>query len=225
MYEPIHKDYKELVDQFCKGIDAKRNEADVVINELFLKHNLPGPDAAGQWYAALLDYYKETVIPHKIAVYQEGMKIKDAFGLSSEGVKKQLLFHDLSKFSYAEHYYMDVDFKNFKENSPTTIVNFKRAFHHHKANNPHHPEHWFDVKKDGTTIPLEMPRAYVAEMVADWMGAGKTYGSTIEEWLPGNLPNFRFHKKTTMMLSNLLAKHTGIETYHIGDSGEMLGVI
>ena len=51
-----------------------------------------------------------------------------------------------------------------------------------------------------------MPALYVMEMIADWMGAGKTYGSTLEEWLPNNLHKFRFgvsHKTVHDILNDM----------------------
>ena len=49
-----------------------------------------------------------------------------------------------------------------------------------------------------------MPKIYVAEMVADWTGAGRTYGSTLEEWLPKNIDSFLFHPSTAICLHGIL---------------------
>ncbi|MEM9982913.1 MAG: DUF5662 family protein, partial [Bacteroidota bacterium] len=117
-----------------------------------------------------------------------------------------------SKLAIEEVAYAAVDFKDFSSNDERTLERFKLAYHHHKRYNPHHPEYWFDVKKDGRATPLAMPRQYVAEMVADWMGAGKTYGQTLTDWLPENLPNFLFHKTTALQLAELLTQYVGITT-------------
>jgi hypothetical protein len=146
----------------------------------------------------VIKYFKEKVIPHKIEVLKAGEEL-----LKNEGLCKSLLIeendfhdnlliHDLSKFSdyesfgYTQH--------NFKDPQPDQA--FEYAWHHHKMNNPHHPEHWLNPNRSGELEVLPMPNIYILEMIADWIGAGRTYGSTLEQWLPGNFKKFKFHPLT-----------------------------
>lgn len=157
-------------------------------------------------------YLREKVIPHKLAVLESGLEM-----LSSDWFKDLenfrpvfeylLVDHDKSKFTAIEAIgYAYHDFKSKEED-----IQFERAWHHHKMNNPHHPEYWLNPNRKGVCEPLPMPFVYVLEMVADWQGAGKTYGSSLKEWLPKNLPNFIFHKDTLRQLQ-LILNCIGINT-------------
>jgi hypothetical protein len=46
---------------------------------------------------------------------------------------------------------------------------------HHVALNPHHPEHWGNIK--------EMPSVYIAEMVCDWYARSNEFGSDFRGWI------------------------------------------
>lgn len=61
-----------------------------------------------------------------------------------------------------------------------------------------------NVNRGGKVNPLEMPARYVAEMVADWIGAGEIYGQPLEQWLPANLETFQFHEETAKKLTFIL---------------------
>lgn len=156
------------------------------------------------------EYFKEKVIPHKIAVYQSGLQLsrepwfKD-FYINKEAFLRQLWRHDMSKFSANES--LGYSFYKFgAENGPNTKAAFESAWNHHKNHNEHHPEYWMNVSREGKVELLPMPKEYVAEMIADWMGAGKTYGSTLEEWLPKNLTKFLWHKDTCFTVFQMLTK-------------------
>lgn len=149
-----------------------------------------------------IKYYLETVIPHKIEVFEAGMKLKKHFHREEAGIIRQLLVHDLSKFSAFETAYATHNFKG--ENSQEQKDAFEFAWLHHKHNNPHHPEYWMDVNKGGDVTILEMPQHYIAEMVADWIGAGKVYGSDAKEWIPSNINKFRFAHRTAEKLAIIL---------------------
>ena len=75
-------------------------------------------------------------------------------------------------------------------------------------NNPHHPEYWLNPNRSGELEPLPMPNIYTLEMIADWIGAGKTYGSTLEEWLPKNINKFKF--KPLGKIAEMIRDFTGI---------------
>lgn len=163
-------------------------------------------------YETILQYFKSTVVPHKIAVYQAGLEMSRAEWFKGIGIDKSeflenLWLHDLSKFSANESY--GYAFNDFSKKEVSVM--FKRAWHHHKQFNPHHPEHWLNPGKGGHLEPLPMPKIYVVEMIADWIGAGKTYGSSLEEWLPNNLHNFLWHEETAQLVRQVLG-YIGIET-------------
>lgn len=157
----------------------------------------------------IAEYISNVFIPHKQAVYDAGHRLandnnlykylhslNDGFDYGS--FINNLLAHDLSKLSHNEIYgYCDVMLGKKSELS-------KLAWHHHKHNNPHHPEYWFDVNKDGSVACMDMPSIYIAEMVADWIGAGVSYGDTIHDWLPKNINKFSFTDKTKSILRNIL---------------------
>jgi len=51
---------------------------------------------------------------------------------------------------------------------------------------------------------FDMPYKYVLEMVADWIGAGEIYGSSLDEWLPKNRGTFNFSLETSVRLDIIL---------------------
>lgn len=159
-------------------------------------------------YWTVHGYFLDTVIPHKIAVYQAGAEMArhewflPFIAESKELWLDNLYLHDLSKFSANEAF--GYAFHNFK--SKEFDLAFERAWHHHKMHNPHHPEYYLNPSRGGNLEVLPMPKIYIAEMVADWIGAGKVYGSTLEDWLPKNLHLFRLHENTRVDLKFLLEK-------------------
>lgn len=155
----------------------------------------------------VVDYFEKKVIPHKIEVYKAGEWLIHQQWTSSWidplALKDLLYIHDLSKFSSAEAF--GYAFFNFTGGSDEKEVeDFERAWHHHKMNNPHHPEYWLNPNRSGVLEPLEMPKVYVLEMIADWIGAGKTYGNELIDWLPKNIEKFYFHHKTVDFLLHVL---------------------
>jgi len=53
---------------------------------------------------------------------------------------------------------------------------------------------------------LEMPEEYALEMIADWMGASKTYTGSwdLTAWLKTNMPRISVHSKTAQYLREVL---------------------
>lgn len=74
--------------------------------------------------------------------------------------------HDNSKFFGLEFEYL-----NQKENKEMLFS----AVRQHQSVNPHHPEYWGGIHN--------MPRIYVAEMVADWLARSQEFGSSVMEWV------------------------------------------
>lgn len=171
-------------------------------------------------YWGVLGYFEKTVIPHKIAVYQAGIELSkqpwfDRYlkaGNDKDLFLENLWVHDLSKFSANEAF----GYAMYDRKTGHGKEGFEAAWHHHKMNNPHHPEYWFNPNRSGNLEQLPMPIVYAMEMIADWMGAGQTYGSTLETWLPENLPKFRFGPSKGL-IKNLL-EDIGIKTWY-GEGG------
>jgi len=153
-------------------------------------------------YFQIAQYFQKAVIPHKIAVYQAGLEMsrKEWFKENKEQFLYNLWVHDMSKFSANESY--GYAMHDFKSNAPDIL--FERAWLHHKNHNEHHPEYWLNPNKEGVLSPMEMPTIYVLEMIADWIGAGAVYGSSLEEWLPKNLHKFELHEATAGKLAKFL---------------------
>lgn len=162
----------------------------------------------------ILEYLYNVVKPYKKEVYNAGMEILNSSkidGLLSEQEKLNfrynLVFHDFSKISVNEVF----GYANYDRKAGTGKAEFELAWHHHKMNNPHHPEYWLNPNCRGELEPLPMPKIYILEMIADWIGAGKTYGSTLVEWLPSNIGKFQF--ANPLEVSQLIERFTGIETH------------
>jgi hypothetical protein len=200
--------YNKLCELFYKFTPSCERE---MVDELFNRFHM---QAFATWapltdHERVLKYFQNTVIPHKIEVMKAGdellgnREIVRSLRIDEHEFHTNLLLHDLSKFSdnesfgYAEY--------NFKEPQPHTKMAFECAWHHHKMNNPHHPEHWLNPNRSGELEILPMQNIYILEMIADWIGAGRTYGSTLEQWLPGNFHKFKFHPQTLVTVISILS--------------------
>lgn len=77
--------------------------------------------------------------------------------------------HDTSKFGMVEYGPYDAYFYG----TPNEDA-FNVAWLHHIHHNPHHWQYWLLMNDDGKyrdpgkVIPIEMPKIYALEMVADW---------------------------------------------------------
>ena len=153
------------------------------------------------------EYYFDVVVPHKVEVYHSGLELARMAENYWQFKNIRLIDHDISKLSKEEAVYAEMDFIDFDNNSTSQMIRFRKAWHHHKHHNSHHPEYWFNVNKSGDVDILPMPKDDVLEMVANWMGGG----SSMEEFLNENLSNFVFHRDTAIQLQKLLDKF-GITT-------------
>ena len=117
------------------------------------------------------------------------------------------IIHDLSKFRpsewipYARCFYAPDGSKQYNEGDA-----FNQAWNDHQKRNKHHWQRWLITWDRGTTEPLEMPRRYVLEMVADWMGAGRAITGQWEtaEWYQKNRDNIQLHPATRRLVEWLL---------------------
>lgn len=200
--------FKKFTDA-CGGSDVE------FANTLYAKYTVEdfayGDD---MYYWGVLKYFTDVVIPHKIAVYQAGLELsrqewfKTYLGnQDKEDFIYNLWIHDMSKFSANEAF----GYAMYNRKTGHGKEGFEAAWHHHKMNNPHHPEYWFNPNRGGELEPIPIPNIYIMEMIADWIGAGKTYGSSLEDWLPDNLHKFKFGAAKSIVMNIL--KDYGIPTW------------
>ena len=129
--------------------------------------------------------YMKNILPHlrKIQAHRKWVR-HYCFGI---GLYKQGLLHDLSKYSPIEfwegvRYYQG-------DSSPIDAAKkeqgYSMAWFHHRGRNLHHYVSWIDNFDETGGTPILMPYKYFAEMVCDFLAAGRTY----------NGANFRFSKE------------------------------
>jgi hypothetical protein len=101
------------------------------------------------------------------------------------GLYWQGLTHDLSKYSPVEFF---ESVKYYQGNrSPIDACKedkgYSKAWLHHRGHNKHHREYWTDYYDKGC-YSLLMPYKYAAEMVCDFLGAGRAYmGADFNYWV------------------------------------------
>lgn len=120
------------------------------------------------YYWGIIKYFTDTVIPHKIAVYKAGEELiaKEWFHLykiDAEQFRDNLWLHDLSKFSANEAF----GYAMYNRETGSGKEGFEAAWHHHKMNNPHHPEYWLNPNREGKLEYVPMPEICAMEMIAD----------------------------------------------------------
>jgi hypothetical protein len=145
--------------------------------------------------------YLSYVLRHKWHVLYAGWYLRVPFW--------RLLIHDASKFSRAEwgpyvrRFFAGRGSQWEKDADPTE---FHMAWYHHWTRNPHHWEYWLAAAYEPAT-PLEMPEAYVREMVADWYGAGMAQGKPeIEAWYDAHCDQMLLHPSTRMMVERVIGE-------------------
>ncbi len=131
-------------------------------------------NSAGKVYLRLFTNmyvkYLMTVCVHKWYVLQECIKL---------GIPWQGLMHDISKFRpsefipYARYFY---DMRYGLPSDPR-LPDFDIAWLNHQHRNKHHWQHWILPYDDGTCWTLQIPHKHLKEMLADWRGANKAYGT------------------------------------------------
>jgi len=132
--------------------------------------------------------YLKYVLRHKWFVF--------VAGLQTGAPIWRLLIHDWTKFlpcewnAYVEKFYgkkIDEkepdDFRYWSARGPVDAA-FDHAWNHHQKANKHHWQYWLltNDSDDPKHKPLQMPKKYVLEMVADWMGAGRAITGAWEYW-------------------------------------------
>lgn len=118
------------------------------------------------------------------------------------------LTHDLSKFlpdeliPYAEYFYGG----HPRENKPEWVQEaFDRAWLKHQRRSGHHWQAWILRFDDGGEKLIEMPDRYRDEMLADWMGAGRSQGKPdTAAWYRKNREKIQLHPLTRVYVDGFL---------------------
>lgn len=151
--------------------------------------------------------YLWTTIKHKFFVF--------IIGITLDVSIYRLLKHDISKLSYKELPHYGRQFFGDKS-QPDKFI---KAWIHHQNHNDHHWE--FFIPRTGhnrcdpsypDNTPVEMPEYCVREMIADWIGASRTYEGKWPElhnwkWYNENFDKVRVHPKTKNLIINLLKEN------------------
>lgn len=122
----------------------------------------------------------KTITRHKLIVMRYCFRM---------GLIRQGLAHDLSKYSPVEfragaRYWQGDRSPN---NAEREDIGVSYSWLHHKGRNRHHFEYWVDYDLEADTIlaGMPIPRRYVAEMIADRIGASTVYlGNVYEDTAP-----------------------------------------
>lgn len=196
-------------------------EVDEFMDTLYHRHVVEdhayGDDAYG---IPLMDWMREKVLPHKIAVYDAGMEMLGIPAIAEKIRRKEdfiwnLKAHDMSKLCFTElyGYYLKFHPQPFGYMPPSPEqreMAWDEAWNHHQKHNAHHPEHWICLEKNGEPKALEIPEIFVFEMVADWLGASRSYGGYLSDWVPKNIGRFMMHPNT-LQLTKAILVNMGIE--------------
>lgn len=152
--------------------------------------------------------YLKYVLRHKWFVFLAGLKL---------GVPiVRLILHDWTKFlpsewfPYAFYFYGSYEAKQKKntdlhfEYHLSELVpygehfddKFEIAWNHHQKRNDHHWQYWLLTEDTGKTYSMPMSKAARAEMLADWMGAGRALGNPdTAGWYLKNKSNIRLRQE------------------------------
>ena len=154
--------------------------------------------------------YMESLMEHIQNVQEAGRKI---------GVDEiQLAVHDQSKFTDVEFgpyvkYFFDTNGLKKVSQTKQEQADFTQAWLYHLHKNEHHWQYWmipngFSNGKPMEDTVLEMPEHFALEMIADWMGASKTYTGDwdMRDWLKANATRITFHPKTLQYIKRELIK-------------------
>jgi hypothetical protein len=125
--------------------------------------------------------------------------------------------HDLSK--YGEDEFEPYRQKWYAYDGETTDeAIYESAWQHHKDNNPHHWEHWFNPKTQAFKLPNygEAEKfTYLVEMLCDWIAMGMKDGNDdAMKWYQTNKDIVRLPNGEQEMVEEML------NLYYSGDDNE-----
>jgi hypothetical protein len=139
--------------------------------------------------------YLRTVLRHKWYVFLECLHL----GLPLIGI-----VHDWSKFlpdefiPYARYFEKPRRDKRGEYDAAAAEDNdFLIAWLKHQRRSPHHWQYWILVQDEDDDKILPMSERYRKEMLADWRGAGRTYGNNdTANWYLRNKGKIQLHHDT-----------------------------
>ena len=93
------------------------------------------------------------------------------------GLYKQGLLHDLSKYSPTEFWESVKYYKGISSpiDASKAENGYSMAWFHHRGRNLHHHVMWIDNFDETGGTPILMPYKYFAEMICDYLAAGRAY--------------------------------------------------
>lgn len=156
--------------------------------------------------------YAKYVARHKWFVFVAGLRTRAPIW--------RLLIHDWSKLTpsewgpYVQQFYnpdgskRDVRRKDGGYDLAEQPYEFQRAWLGHQRRNKHHWQAWVLLGDNGQRIAIAMPRKYVHEMVADWMGAGRAITGRweVRPWYEKNRDLMVLHDESRSAVEALIAK-------------------
>lgn len=130
------------------------------------------------------------------------------------GLYLQGILHDLSKYSITEFCASAKYFQGDKSpiDAEKKANGYSIAWQNHKAKNKHHWHYWTDFE-NGELVVLEMPPKYVAEMLCDWVGAGKAYNKG--RWTIDSFKNWYAQNRNIYYLHTLTREYIDLLMQHV----------
>lgn len=165
------------------------------------------------------------IIRHKWFVFLAGLRVGAPI--------YNLIVHDLSKllpdefFPYADYFYDEAKQKRefnqvflyygLSEAAPFGYYvkdRYNVAWLLHQKRNPHHWQYWYLINDTDPSISIPMPQQYAREMVADWMGAGRTLTGKwgAKGWYKANKNKMLLHPETRGLVELLLELEFEVKT-------------
>lgn len=151
--------------------------------------------------------YDQYLRDHITAVQNAAMWMQSNLDLGL--LHPNTLEHDQSKYGIAEYDAYDEYFYPRKR-TESAKKDFQYAWLHHIHNNPHHWQYWVlinDDPKEGQ-VPLEMPKDYVIEMIADWWSFSWRKGKLYEifDWYDQHKQYMILHENTRKLVEDILGQ-------------------
>jgi len=118
------------------------------------------------------------------------------------------IIHDWHKFlpdewfGYIKTFYCKDYIRKYNEFD----TDLEYSWNRHQKRAKHHWQYWVLIRNEGELKALRVPRKYVLEMVADWMGAGRAIKGKwdIGEWYQKYKDTMIIHKETTKEIEKIL---------------------
>lgn len=86
-----------------------------------------------------------------------------------EKLRKNIEFHDESKYSKEEFEPYRNWFYSVKGEEKNKLA-YDKAWLHHQHHNPHHWQYWVNINDDGSIEAIEMDETALVELFCDWVG-------------------------------------------------------